>query len=117
LSGPQDFVATSRGVFEQRVGKVVRWLNEVPGVHCHVPEGAFYVFAACGDLIGKKTPSGAVIGNDTDLVMHLLESQGIGVVQGEAYGMSPFFRVSFAASDAQLEDGCRRIRRACEELA
>jgi aspartate aminotransferase len=116
LSGPQDFVATSRAVFESRLGKVVKWLNAVPGVRCREPEGAFYVFASCADLIGKRTPSGAVIGNDSDLVMHLLESQGIGVVQGEAYGMSPYFRVSFAASDAALEEGCRRIRAACEEL-
>ena len=116
LSGPQDFVAASREVFERRLGKVVRWLNEVPGVRCHKPEGAFYVFASCAGAIGKKTPGGTVIQNDADFVMHLLESQGIGVVQGEAYGMSPFFRVSFAASDAQLEEGCRRIRLACEEL-
>jgi aspartate aminotransferase len=74
------------------------------------------VFASCAFAIGKKTPGGSVIRNDNDFVMHLLESQGIGVVQGEAYGMSPFFRVSFAASEAQLQEGCRRIRVACEEL-
>jgi aspartate aminotransferase len=116
LSGPQDFVAMSREVFERRRDKVVHWLNAVPGVRCHEPEGAFYVFASCAGAIGKKTPAGTVIRNDTDFVMHLLESQGIGVVQGEAYGMSPFFRVSFAASEAQLQEGCRRIRLACEEL-
>ena len=116
LSGPQDYVSVSCKVFEGRRDKVVPWLNEVPGVHCHKPDGAFYVFASCAGAIGKKTRRGSVIRNDNDFVMHLLESQGIGVVQGEAYGMSPFFRVSFAASDAQLQEGCRRIRVACEEL-
>jgi len=103
-------------VFASRRDKVVQWLNEVPGVRCHKPEGAFYVFASCAFAIGKKTPGRTVIQNDNDFVMHLLESQGIGVVQGEAYGMSPFFRVSFAAAEAQLQEGCRRIRAACEEL-
>ena len=116
LSGPQDFVAASREVFERRLDKVVRWLNDIPGLRCHEPEGAFYVFVSCAGAIGKKTPGGTIIQNDADFVMHLLESQGIGVVQGEAYGMSPFFRVSFAASEAQLQEGCRRIRLACEDL-
>ena len=116
LSGPQDYVSVSCKVFEGRRDKVVPWLDAVPGVRCHKPDGAFYVFASCAGAIGKKTPGGSVIRNDNDFVMHLLESQGIGVVQGEAYGMSPFFRVSFAASDAQLQEGCRRIRVACEEL-
>ena len=117
LSGPQDFVATSRFVFERRRDKVCRWLDEVPGIRFHPPEGAFYVFASCAAAIGKRTPDGTIIQNDTDFVMHLLESQGVGVVQGEAYGTSPCFRVSFAASEEQLEEGCRRIRLACEALA
>ena len=116
LSGPQDFVATSRAVFQSRLDKVVKWLNEVPGVRCHKPQGAFYVFASCAGAIGKRTPAGKVIQSDADFAMHLLESRDIAVVQGEAYGMSPFFRISFAASDAHLQEGCRRIRLACEEL-
>lgn len=116
LSGPQDFIATSREVFQRRRDKVVKWLNEAPGLQCHKPEGAFYVFASCAGAIGKKTPAGTVIKNDADFAMHLLESQNIAVIHGEAYGMSPFFRISFAAPEALLQDGCRRIRLACEEL-
>lgn len=116
LLGPQDFIATSLEIFQRRRDMVVKWLNEAPGVQCHNPEGAFYIFASCAGLIGKKTPSNNVIQNDTDFVMHLLESQNIAVIQGEAYGMSPFFRISFAAPEASLEEGCRRIRLACEAL-
>ena len=113
---PVKIVATSREVFESRLDKVVHWLNEVPGVRCHKPEGAFYVFASCAGAIGKKTPGGTVIQSDADFATHLLESRDIAVVHGEAYGMSPFFRISFAASEAHLQEGCRRIRLACEEL-
>jgi len=116
LSGPQEFIATSREVFQSRRDKVVKWLNEAPGVQCHKPEGAFYVFASCAGAIGKTTPGGVVIQNDADFAAHLLESQNIAVIHGEAYGMSPFFRISFAAPEVQLQEGCRRIRLACEEL-
>lgn len=116
LTGPQDFIVTSREVFQNRRDKVVKWLNEAPGVTCHKPEGAFYVFASCAGAIGKKTPGGTTIENDSDFAMHLLESQNVAVIQGEAYGMSPFFRISFAAPEAQLQEGCRRIRLACEVL-
>ncbi len=116
LSGPQDFVAASRELFQGRRDKVVGWLNEAPGVSCHLPEGAFYVFASCADAIGRKTPGGIVIQNDADFVLHLLESQNIAVIQGDAYGMSPCFRISYAESEVVLAEGCRRIRLACEEL-
>ena len=116
LSGPQDFVAASRELFQLRRNKVVEWLNQAPGVQCHLPEGAFYVFASCAGAIGKTTPNGSVIQNDADFALHLLDSQNVAVVHGEAYGMSPCFRISYAASEAVLEEGCRRIRLACEEL-
>jgi aspartate aminotransferase len=116
LRGPQDFIVTSREAFQSRRDKVVGWLNEAPGVKCHKPGGAFYVFASCEAAIGKRTPGGAVLRNDADFAMHLLESQNIAVIHGEAYGMSPFFRISFAASEEHLREGCRRIRLACEEL-
>jgi aspartate aminotransferase len=74
------------------------------------------VFPSCADLIGKKTPDGKVIENDTDLVMYFLESEGVAVVQGAAYGLSPFFRISFAASEDELIQACERIQRACAEL-
>jgi len=116
LSGPQDFVEMSRSIFQSRRDKVVSLLSHVPGLSFHQPEGAFYLFASCAEAIGKKTKEGNVIGNDTDFVKHLLESQNVAVIQGAAYGQSPFFRLSFATKDAVLEEGCRRIRLACEEL-
>ena len=116
LNGPQDYVASSRERFQRRRDDVVNWLNAAPGVQCHRPEGAFYVFASCAGAIGKKTPGGSVIQNDADFAMYLLEAKNVVVVHGEAYGMSPCFRVSYAASEAVLEEGCRRIRLACQAL-
>jgi aspartate aminotransferase len=116
LNGPQDFVAERARIFRTRRDKVVAVVNEIPGLNCHAPEGAFYVYASCADLIGKKTPDGQVLGSDADFVMHLLEAQNLALLQGEAYGLSPFFRISFAASMQTLEEGCRRLRLACEAL-
>jgi aspartate aminotransferase len=95
---------------------VVEWVNRIPGVRCHSPEGAFYVYASCTDIIGKKTPDGQVLASDADFVMYLLEAQNLALLQGEAYGLSPFFRISFATSMQALEEGCRRLRLACEAL-
>jgi aspartate aminotransferase len=117
LNGPQDFIAKSREVFRQRRDMVVDLLNEVPGISCHRPEGAFYLFASCEGAIGKRTGKGGVIRNDMDFTLHLLDSQNIAVIQGDAYSLSPFFRISFADSEERLREGCRRIRLACEELA
>ncbi|MBO6519921.1 MAG: pyridoxal phosphate-dependent aminotransferase [Rhodospirillales bacterium] len=116
LSGPQDFVPKNCKSFQDRRDLVVSMLNQAKGVKCPVPKGAFYVFPDCSELIGKKTPDGKVIENDTDLVMYFLESHGVACVQGAAYGMSPFFRVSYAASEDELRDACERIQRACAEL-
>lgn len=117
LNGPQDFIARSREVFRQRRDMVVELLNEAPGVSCHRPEGAFYLFASCKGAIGRKTRQGGVIRNDMDFTMHLLDSQNIAVIQGDAYALAPFFRISFADCEERLREGCRRIRLACEELA
>jgi aspartate aminotransferase len=81
-----------------------------------VPEGAFYLYPSCADLIGKRTPDGKTLKSDNDFVLYLLESQNLAVLQGAAYGVSPFFRISFATSMAQLKEGCDRLRRACEAL-
>lgn len=116
LVGPQEFVASSLEVFQRRRDDVVAWLGAAPGVRCHKPDGAFYVFASCAEAIGRKTPAGAVVRNDADFAMYLLESQNVAVIHGDAYGLSPCFRISFAAPQAQLEEGCRRIRLACEQL-
>ena len=91
-------------------------MNRIPSLDCHAPEGAFYVYASCADVIGKKTPDGRILGSDADFVMYLLESQNLALLQGEAYGLSPFVRISFAASMKMLEEGCRRLRLACEAL-
>lgn len=116
LTGPQDFVPRNCQSFQDRRDLVVSMLNQAKGVKCPVPQGAFYVFPDCSELIGKKTPDGKVIENDTDLVLYFLESHGVACVQGTAYGMSPFFRVSYAASEEDLRDACERIQRACAEL-
>jgi aspartate aminotransferase len=116
LSGPQDFITERTRIFQQRRDALVAQLNNIPGISCHIPEGAFYVFPSCAGLIGKKTPEGRTIANDEDFVMYLLESQNLAVLQGAAYGVSPFFRISFATSMDKLDEGVRRLRLACEAL-
>ena len=116
ITGPQDFVKPRTESFRQRRDLVVSMINQARGLSCPVPAGAFYVFPSCADLIGKKTPDGKVIENDTDLVMYFLESEGVAVVQGAAYGLSPFFRISFAASEDERSQAGERIQRACAEL-
>jgi aspartate aminotransferase len=116
LNGPQDLIAERALIFQARRDRVVAAVNEIRGLRCHAPEGAFYAYASCADIIGKKTPDGRILGSDTDFVMYLLESQNLALVQGEAYGLSPFVRISFAASIEMLEEGCRRLRLACEAL-
>lgn len=116
LSGPQDFIAERTRIFQERRDWVVGELNRIPGVSCHLPEGAFYVYPSCAGVIGRKTPEGQVVSTDSDFVLYLLESQNLAVLQGEAYGLSPFFRISFATSMQTLQEGCRRLRLACEAL-
>lgn len=116
LNGTQDFIPKNNAVFKQRRDLVVRMLNQAPGLNCHTPEGAFYVYPSCAGLIGATTPSGSVIKNDEDVINYLLDSQGIAVVHGAAFGLSPHFRVSYAASTELLEEACRRIQKACSEL-
>jgi aspartate aminotransferase len=116
LGGPQEIVRERTAIFQQRRDMIVAALNAVPGIRCHVPEGAFYVYPSCAGLLGRTTPAGTLLQTDADLVMYLLVSQRVAVLQGDAYAMSPFFRISFAASQATLEEGCRRIREACAAL-
>ena len=91
-------------------------LNDAKGLHCHTPEGAFYVYPSCAGLIGATTPAGNVIKNDEDVVNYLLESEGVAVVHGAAFGLSPHFRVSYATSLDVLTEACTRIQRACSAL-
>ena len=116
LTGPQDFLAARAADFRARRDLVVAMLNAAPGIACRAPEGAFYVFPNISGVIGKRTPHGAVIANDLDFVMYLLETAEVGVLQGAAYGMSPYVRISYSTSMEKLQEGCRRIQRACAAL-
>ncbi|MFM8800803.1 MAG: aspartate transaminase [Tagaea sp.] len=116
LNGPQDFIAANNEVFKARRDLVVKMLNEAKGLRCPVPEGAFYVFPSCAGTIGKMTPQGKVIETDTDFVTYLLESVGVAVVQGSAFGLAPYFRISYATSTEALKDACTRIQKACAAL-
>jgi aspartate aminotransferase len=113
LNGPQDFIKPNAKLFEQRRDLVVSMLNQARGLHCPTPEGAFYVYPSVEGLIGKTAPSGKVIGSDEDFAVELLETEGVSVVFGAAFGLSPFFRISYATSNAALEDACARIQRFC----
>ena len=116
LLGPQDFIRERAAVFKQRRDLVVRLLNEAPGIHCPKPEGAFYVYPSCAGTIGKKTPAGKVIGSDLEFANELLEAEGVAVVHGEAFGLTPHFRISYATSTEALTEACKRIHRLCASL-
>jgi aspartate aminotransferase len=116
LNGPQDFIPERAKAFERRRDLVVSMLNQASGLKCPKPEGAFYVYPSCEGTIGKTAPSGAKITDDTAFTGALLDAEGVAVVQGEAFGLSPFFRISYATSDAVLEDACSRIQRFCASL-
>src|SRR5579871_4306126 len=116
LNGPKDFLADWRMQFQRRRDLVVDRLNAIEGLYCPRPTGAFYVYPSCAGVIGRRTPDGQVIADDSDFVMYLLETQDVGVIQGAAFGLSPAFRISFATSYEQLQEGCRRIALACESL-
>jgi aspartate aminotransferase len=116
LNGTQAFIKPNAKLFEQRRDLVVSMLNQASGIHCPTPEGAFYVYPSVEKLIGKTAPSGKVIGSDGDFAVELLETEGVSVVFGAAFGLSPFFRISYATSNAVLEDACSRIQRFCGAL-
>ena len=100
-------------MFKDRRDLVVSMLNQAKGLSCPTPEGAFYVYPSCAGLIGKATPNGAVLETDEDVATYLLESEGVAVVFGAAFGLSPHFRISYATSTEALEEACIRIQRAC----
>jgi len=116
LNGPQDFIPKFQKIFEGRRDLVVSMLNQAHGIECPKPEGAFYVYPGLRRLIGKTAPSGKAILTDEDFVGELLESEGVAVVQGAAFGLSPFFRISYATSNEILEEACKRIQRFCGNL-
>jgi aspartate aminotransferase len=117
LNGPQDFIAERAAVFQERRDLVVGMLNQAKGITCHRPEGAFYVFPSCAGVIGRRTPAGKIIETDEEFALYLLMEAGVSVVFGAAFGLSPFFRISYATSTQLLEEACRRIQRACGNLA
>ena len=116
LNGPQDFIPRNNVVFQQRRDLIVSMLNQSAGLTCPRPEGAFYVFPSCAGTLGKKTPDGKVIETDEDFVTYLLEAEGVAVVQGSAFGLAPFFRISYATATEALQDAGERIQRACAAL-
>jgi len=116
LNGTQDFIPKNKEIFRGRRDLVVSMLNQAKGIKCPVPEGAFYVYPSCEGTIGKTAPSGKVIETDEDFVSELLESEGVAVVHGSAFGLGPNFRISYATSEEQLEEACNRIQRFCAAL-
>ncbi len=116
LNGPTDFIARNTATFEGRRDLVVGMLNQAKGLSCPTPEGAFYVYPSCAGAIGRTTPDGKTIATDDDFVGHLLDTEGVAVVQGAAFGLSPHFRVSYATSTEVLEEACARIQRFCAAL-
>jgi aspartate aminotransferase len=116
LTGPQDFIAERAASFQARRDLVVERLNQAPGLRCHRPEGAFYVYPSCAGVIGKRTADGTELTDAETFARHLLEAEGVAVVHGAAFGLDPYFRVSYATSTELLEEACRRIIRACAAL-
>ena len=116
LSGDQEFINLHNIQFKKRRDMVVENLNQIDGINCSIPPGAFYVYPSCEGIIGKKTSAGNTINTDEDFMNFLLESEGIAGVHGEAFGLSPYFRLSYATDEKTLADACNRIERACNNL-
>lgn len=116
LTGDLSFLAERNEIFRGRRDLCVDLLNDAPGLSCIKPDGAFYVYPSCAGTIGKTTPSGKVIKNDSDFVTALLEAEGVAAVQGAAFGLEPYFRLSYATSTDLVIDACRRIQRFCQSL-
>ncbi|MGE0742095.1 MAG: pyridoxal phosphate-dependent aminotransferase [Hyphomonadaceae bacterium] len=117
LNGTQDFIPKNKALFQERRDLVVSMLNQAQGLKCPTPEGAFYVYPSCVDLIGKKTPGGKVIDSDETFALELLDAEAVAVVHGTAFGLAPNFRISYATSNTELEDACARIQRFCASLS
>lgn len=116
LDGDQSFLSARNEVFRRRRDLVVELLNRAPGLRCPKPEGAFYVYPSCAGVIGRRTPKGETIRSSEDFARYLLEEAGVAVVHGAAFGLDPYFRISYATATELLEEACRRIIAACERL-
>ena len=117
LEGPEEFLLERNEKFKIRRDMVVKMINECNGLSCIKPSGAFYVYPSCSGIIGKSSKEGKLIENSIDFSAYLLESVGVAVVPGSAFGADPFFRISYATSDSILEEACNRIKKACEQLS
>jgi len=117
LEGPEEFLLERNERFKNRRDMVVKMLNECDGLSCIKPSGAFYVYPSCSGIIGKSSKEGKLIENSIDFSSYLLESVGVAVVPGSAFGADPFFRISYATSESILEEACNRIKKACEQLS
>ena len=116
LEGPQDFLKDWVKSFQERRDLVVSMLNQAKGIHCPKPEGAFYVYPSCKGVIGRTSREGTKIATDEDFATALLKEEGVAVVHGAAFGLSPFFRISYATGIEALEEACRRIQRFCANV-
>ena len=116
LNGTQEFIPANNKVFKERRDLVVAMLNQANGISCPRPEGAFYVYPSCAGTMGKTAPSGKKLATDEDFVTELLETEGVAVVQGSAFGLGPAFRISYATKTSDLEEACKRIQRFCGNL-
>jgi aspartate aminotransferase len=117
LTGPQDFIIQSRAAFQRRRDAVVAALNRAPGLHCEVPQGAFYAFALCESLIGKITPMGTQLNSDEDVVNALLDEAGVATVHGSAFGLGPYIRIAYALDDESLQQACQAVQGFCASLS
>lgn len=117
LTGPQDFIQQSRAVFQRRRKRVVDLLNQAPGLHCQVPQGAFYAFASCEGLLGKTTAAGQRLVSDEDVVNALLDEAGVATVHGSAFGLGPYIRIAYALDDASLQRAGEAIQQFCRALS
>ncbi|MBY0563650.1 MAG: pyridoxal phosphate-dependent aminotransferase [Hyphomonadaceae bacterium] len=116
LDGPQDFIPSNKALFQERRDLVVSMLNQARGLQCPTPEGAFYVYPSCAALMGRRTPTGKLIDSDEAFAIELLDAECVAVVHGTAFGLGPAFRISYATSNAELEEACARIQRFCASL-
>ena len=116
LEGPQDFLKRWVASFQDRRDLVVSMLNQAKGISCPTPEGAFYVYPSCAGVIGRTSRDGKKIETDEDFATALLQEEGVAVVHGAAFGLSPFFRISYATGIEALEEACRRIQRFCANV-
>jgi len=117
LNGPQEFIATLVARFKERRDAAAGILSQAPGLTCPLPDGAFYLYPSCAAWIGRRTPAGAVLASDGDVVDYLVDSVGVAAVPGAAFGLSPHFRITYAIATERLLEACRRIRMAGDRLS